>query len=444
MYSDPQTHFRDVPVSVTMEDDAKNSRDGNSNTDNEGTGNGSDTDHDQEQQGGARLLQVTMAEADPETAKEESVAVATEPEIKEKTIKAAPSDSIGSAEDEYVLQPPSSVSNDKSLENQIERDFQDLSEIERQQVYFDMRGEIFKAEPKTTSGSPDTPFPPTEGASKAITAPVSELDLEALNTELLRLLETPEEQQKNPFYQSIFKTISSSDSDFYANTPALRSKLLRAEHNNVQKAAKRTADFFSLLCELFGEKLLSRPIKLSDLSAAERQLQRKGYQQLFRFRDQSECRKSSSSSQEGERNNLEQQKQELLQGLDSGAGRRIAGSFDLCRCISTTEPAIDDETAKVRMTTLFSSFVWNLIYLSLSNTLFHLSFKTDSSVALSDASCFRRRRNTNARDCLHFYASFACCPKFPSDIMSSCDIIDSNKRVSTSRIINVIATANGK
>eukprot|EP00531_Pseudo-nitzschia_arenysensis_P006253 CAMPEP_0116133384 /NCGR_PEP_ID=MMETSP0329-20121206/10075_1 /TAXON_ID=697910 /ORGANISM="Pseudo-nitzschia arenysensis, Strain B593" /LENGTH=884 /DNA_ID=CAMNT_0003628007 /DNA_START=557 /DNA_END=3211 /DNA_ORIENTATION=- len=322
-----------------MEDDAKISRDGN--TDNEGTGNGSDTDHDQEQ-GGARLLQVTMAEADLET-KEETVVA--NPEIaKGDTTKTAPGDSIGSAEDEYVLQPPSSVSNDKSLESQIERDFGELSEIERQQVYFDMRGEIFKAEPKTASGSSNTSLPSMEDASKAITAPISESDLETLNSELLRLLENPEEQQKNPFYQSILKTISSSGSDFYANTPTLRSKLLRAEHNNIKKAAKRTADFFSLLCELFGEKLLSRPIKLSDLSATERQLQRKGYQQLFRFRDQSECRKSSNQERD---KNLEQ-KQEL-QGLDSGAGRRIAGSFDLCRCISTIEPATDDETSKTRV-----------------------------------------------------------------------------------------------
>ncbi len=431
MYFDSQTHYRDVPVSVTMEDDAKNSRDGSANI--EGTGNGSDTD---QEKGGPRILQVTMAEADPET-KEETV---TDPEItKGDTTKTTLGDSVGSADDEYVLQPPSSESIDKSLQNQIQRDFEALSEIERQQVYFDMRGEIFRDEPKTASASPGTPLPLMEGASKAFTAPVTESDLDALNGELVRLLENPTEQENNPFYQTILKTISSSGSDFYANTPALRSKLLRAEHNNVKKAAKRTADFFSLLCELFGEKMLSRPIKLSDLSSTERQLQRKGYQQLFRFRDQSECRKSS---QEREKNS--EQKPEL-QGLDSGAGRRIAGAFDLCRCISATEPAIDNETAKVSKHPLPVSFILfrKLRYLCLTLCSMLLCEK-DASVTLSDAGCVRRRRNSNPRDCVHFYVSFACCSQLPSNGMSSCYIFDSNNRDSTFRIVYAIATANGE
>ena len=346
MFFDSQTNnYRDVPVSVTMEDDPKNS-----------DGNGERSDTDQEQ-GGALLLQVTMAAADTE-GKNEMVADPTaypsnESKAEASTSRTMPSDSIGSssaADDEYVLQTPSlAASSDTRLQMQIERDFEELSEAERQRVYFDMRGEIFKAEKAATAASLDssptttttttTTTTANEESNKFIASPVSESDLEALNVELLRLLESSEEQENNPFYQTISKTLSSSGSDFYANSAALRSKLLRAEHRNVKKAAKRAASFFSLLCELFGEKMLSRPIRLSDLSPTERQLQRKGFQQLFRFRDQSEFRKAGQERKQG--SNLQ------LEDLESGAGRRIAGSFDLCRCVSTNEPTTDDETSKV-------------------------------------------------------------------------------------------------
>eukprot|EP00533_Pseudo-nitzschia_delicatissima_P003368 CAMPEP_0116092902 /NCGR_PEP_ID=MMETSP0327-20121206/8293_1 /TAXON_ID=44447 /ORGANISM="Pseudo-nitzschia delicatissima, Strain B596" /LENGTH=888 /DNA_ID=CAMNT_0003584365 /DNA_START=505 /DNA_END=3171 /DNA_ORIENTATION=+ len=331
-----------------MEDDPKNSGGGNDNdndNDNdERTGNSSDTD---QERGGALLLQVTMAAADTEE-KNEIVADPTaypsnESKAEASTSRTMPSDSIGisGADDEYVLRRPSSAaSSDKSLQLRIEQDFQELSEAERQQVYFDMRGEIFKAE---KDASPDSNSSPARNeAGRFIASPVSESDLAALNVELLRLLESSAEQENNPFYQTVFKTLTNSGSDLYANSAALRSKLLRAEHRDVKKAAKRTADFFSLLCELFGEKLLSRPMRLSDLSPTERQLQRKGFQQLFRFRDQSEYRKAGQELKQGS----ERQK---LQDLDSGAGRRIAGSFDLCRCVSTNEPTMDDETSKTRV-----------------------------------------------------------------------------------------------
>ena len=174
-------------------------------------------------------------------------------------------------------------------------------------------------------------------------APVSQDKIDALNNELLRLLDDPEEQQRNSYYERIRKTLTSSGSDFYANSFDFRKRFLRAERNDIKKAARRTADYLALLWESFGEKLLSRPILIADLSPTERQLQRKGYQQLFRFRDQSLHRNQTSEQKQG----TKQQPQQQLQDLDNGAGRRIAGSFDLCRCLSHTEPAIDDETTKV-------------------------------------------------------------------------------------------------
>lgn len=386
MYYTTQNSFADdVPVSVTMEDEPKVSRDGNGNGN--GNGNGSDAS-DQEQQPpnhGPRLLQVTLAPLEREGAEEEiggaaavgnnkadgveaaAAVVTAQPQQEQpqqeqppqfpSTAAAVATGADGTTEDEYVLQSPSAANDDKSLELQIARDLQELTEQQRHQVYLDMRGEIFKAEPRTsTTTNAESLIPPTT-IDRPIDAPVTEEELESLNTELYRLLKDPAEQQKNPLYEKLFETLSSSGSNYYANSTGFRTKLFRAEHRDVQKAAKRTADYLTLLWESFGPDLLSRPIKLSDLSPTERQLQRKGYQQLFKFRDQSKVRNSngpdpkppqpSEPEAPSEKSSQPQQSQKPLSDLDTGAGRRIAGSFDLCRCISTTEPAIDDETAKV-------------------------------------------------------------------------------------------------
>ena len=329
MFTDSHNYFRDVPVSVTMEDDAKV----------EQMGPSSDTDQEQR---GARILQVNIASMDSE-GKEGIAGGAGASKVK--TVRTEPDGSIDS--DDYVLQSPSAATGDKSLEMQIQRDFDGLTESERQKVYFDVRGDIFKAEPRTESDALATPLPMIESTNKLMDSPVLESELEALNRELYLLLESSEKQENNPLYQTILKILSSSGPDFYANSAGFRSKMLRAEHKDTKKAAKRTADFLVLLCELFGEKLLSRPIRLSDLSSTDRQLQRKGYQQLFRFRDQMQHRGKDQKQLSEQQLHQQQHLHQQLQELGTGAGRRIAGSFDLCRCISTIEPAIDDETSKV-------------------------------------------------------------------------------------------------
>jgi hypothetical protein len=267
------------------------------------------------------------------------------------------------AEDDYILQHPyAAATGDKSLEIQIERDLEDLSESERQQVYYDMRGEVFKAA-RTVSGSSSSVAADLTTMNGSVLynqasndASVSVTEIESLNRELFRLLEDPQEQQKNPVYKDIAKILSSSGSDFYANSIGFRTKLLRAELSDARKAARRTAGYLALLWESFGEKSLSRPIGLSDLSPTERQLQRRGYHQLFRFRDQSQYSRIQAHEQQQEQQSPEEQLQEhQLRDVDTGAGRRIAGSFDLCRCISTTEPAIDDAAAKVRIAVVICS-----------------------------------------------------------------------------------------
>lgn len=352
MYYQKPTYFsHDVPVSVTMDDDAKATRTGDGN----GNGNEMSSDASLQEQNVARLLQVRMAPGETEEKQEiggninrgfpnPTSSPPNEPNEPEASRADAPgaisgaTSTTNSTDEDFVLQPPSEALGDKGLEMQIERDLGDLSEMERRQVYFDMRGEIFKSEPRAASDSTSQ----IDSTYLADDSSVSQTELESLNRELLHLLENPEEQLKKPVYQNIRKTLTSSGSDFYANSIGFRTKLLRAECKDVGKAARRTADYLALLWESFGETLLSRPIRLSDLSPTERQLQRKGFQQLFRFRDQSQYRQRQSQEL---KTSSDQQQQ--LQELDSGAGRRIAGSFDLCRCVNTTEPAIDDDPAKV-------------------------------------------------------------------------------------------------
>ena len=405
MYFQRQTYFTDdVPVSVTMEEEIPTNTRSSADRNN-GHSTGTDSDSSVREQQAARLLQVTMATIDTHTHTHTDTPTHTHTQTQHEgreeigggitinTINtndssfaavdananpdADASDGVGTifpgaagsaannsgAEDDYILQGPyAAATGDKSLEIQIERDLEDLSESERQQVYYDMRGEVFKAA-RTVSGSSSSVAADLTTMNGSVLyhqasndASVSVTEIESLNRELFRLLEDPQEQQKNPVYKDIAKILSSSGSDFYANSIGFRTKLLRAELSDARKAARRTAGYLALLWESFGEKSLSRPIGLSDLSPTERQLQRRGYHQLFRFRDQSQYSRIQAHEQQQEQQSPEEQLQEhQLRDVDTGAGRRIAGSFDLCRCISTTEPAIDDAAAKVRIAVVICS-----------------------------------------------------------------------------------------
>ena len=304
------------------------------------------------------------------------------------------------------------TNNDRNLELKIERGCQQLSDVDRQQLDFDMRSNQYSStnasssvDSTTGTSAATTSASASTGAVGDAHAPLPPLppvvdaaDLaaktKALGRELTRLLEDPLEQLANPLYKPIAQALrnsgtvgvdgngtgngngnvdsndannnnsDSSDSGndlFYANSVNFRTKLLRAEHYNVDRAAKRTAGYLTLLWESFGKELLGRPILLSDLSPSERQLQRKGYQQIFRFRDQPMQQQQQNQQQTGGSgssgtggndspggNRLQQQYQQQ-HGIDTEAGRRIAGSFDLCRCTSTSEPSIDNETSKVRI-----------------------------------------------------------------------------------------------
>mmetsp|Transcript_23026 Transcript_23026/g.54361 ORF Transcript_23026/g.54361 Transcript_23026/m.54361 type:complete len:973 (+) Transcript_23026:86-3004(+) len=300
---------------------------------------------------GARLLQVTMAGVDPE----EKELIGGDGSIEAAVTAASASAAFPSSSEDFVLQSPipeTEVTDDRKFEMRIDQDRQKLDEIDRKRVDFDLRSGGIQSKAsvssvaRTTEGSGSSILPPPSVDMEAL-----KMQTESLGQELTRLLGDSEEQKKNPLYKTIGEVLTSADSNFYANSFGFRTKLLRAEHFDVEKAAKRTADYLTLLWESFGKEILGRPIQLSDLTTAERQLQRKGYQQLFRFRDQSKPKQSNRSSGSSTNNSQDQSQEQYQQQnrINTEAGRRIAGSFDLCRCTNTSEPAIENEISKLRV-----------------------------------------------------------------------------------------------
>jgi len=140
-----------------------------------------------------------------------------------------------------------------TVESQIKAEIEALPEEERLQAETDVRGENPVGEPLR----------------------LAQIELDSFDRELTKLV------QSNPQYHDLRSEL---DNDFVKDTQ-LRWKMLRAEYYDCRRAALRMAKFLELLQEVFGSYLLMRPIQLVDLSPEERQIQRRGLQQLFKFRD---------------------------------------------------------------------------------------------------------------------------------------------------------------
>lgn len=106
-------------------------------------------------------------------------------------------------------------------------------------------------------------------------SPLNIIEMELFDQELRKLLHI------HPVYQELIPSLEND----YVKDLELRSKMLMAENYDCERAAFRLAQYLKLLHEMFGPYLLARPIQLVDLTAEERQLQRRGLQQLFKFRD---------------------------------------------------------------------------------------------------------------------------------------------------------------
>ena len=111
-------------------------------------------------------------------------------------------------------------------------------------------------------------------------------------------LQTQIFHEHNPRYQFLRSCI---ENDFVKDTE-LRYKMIQATTSSsvevqqevtnddtttttlIYSAVNRFVDYMILLNEIFGPYLLERPIQLVDLTIQERQLQRRGLTQLFKFR----------------------------------------------------------------------------------------------------------------------------------------------------------------
>jgi len=73
----------------------------------------------------------------------------------------------------------------------------------------------------------------------------------------------------------------------YVNDTEFRMRFLRSELFDARKAATKLVDYLDVVCDLFGEYALQRPIQLSDFTEDEMQVFRIGNLQLLPFRDRS-------------------------------------------------------------------------------------------------------------------------------------------------------------
>lgn len=137
-----------------------------------------------------------------------------------------------------------------------------LPEAARRQIGLDLEG------PGQQVGSETTPSRSLEE---------TEADVDSLGRELHRVV------QSRPEFMHLLGPALDGD---VATDRHLRRRMLRAEHHDVRNAAVRLAGYLSLLQEAFGPDMMARPIRLADLTPAERQLQRRGTHQLFKFRDE--------------------------------------------------------------------------------------------------------------------------------------------------------------
>mmetsp|Transcript_27603 Transcript_27603/g.64807 ORF Transcript_27603/g.64807 Transcript_27603/m.64807 type:complete len:480 (-) Transcript_27603:197-1636(-) len=73
----------------------------------------------------------------------------------------------------------------------------------------------------------------------------------------------------------------------YVNTRDFRLRFLRSDFFDATKASRRIVTFLDIASELFGPKVLQRPIRMADFPKGEEQLLRVGNVQLLPFRDRS-------------------------------------------------------------------------------------------------------------------------------------------------------------
>ena len=97
-----------------------------------------------------------------------------------------------------------------------------------------------------------------------------------------------ERKEKYELFRQRYGTRDSSQiGGSYVNDVDFRLRFLRLRLFNAKKSARKMVAFLDMVCDLFGEYALQRPIRLSDFSEFEMQVIRAGNLQLLPFRDRS-------------------------------------------------------------------------------------------------------------------------------------------------------------
>ena len=121
---------------------------------------------------------------------------------------------------------------------------------------------------------------PTE-TPKLITISLEQLDFE------LGMIPT-NEKKMYALSQTIYGRKNSSEKGgSYVNDSEFRLRFLRCVLFDARMAAQRLVSFLAIICDLFGEYALKRPILLSDFTEEELHIFRMGNLQLLPFRDRS-------------------------------------------------------------------------------------------------------------------------------------------------------------
>ena len=157
---------------------------------------------------------------------------------------------------------------DVPTQTRIERELDHLSEEERQIIVRDVQGVV----PSSNNNSP-TGFL----SSRLRLSPNDNL----IPSFQYTLQHEIQNLQMQPGNEDLISVLSSSG---LANDTDLQKKMLLAEYNNVPCAVNRLIGYLRLLQDVLGPKTF-RAVSLADMSEQDRQLQRKGTIQLFKFRD---------------------------------------------------------------------------------------------------------------------------------------------------------------
>ncbi|VEU41737.1 unnamed protein product [Pseudo-nitzschia multistriata] len=153
-----------------------------------------------------------------------------------------------------------------SIDNMLAQEFLSLSFHDRNKINEEVHGVL-------CCSPAETP--------ELIAESIEKLDKE------LRLIPGSEKEMYSLSQSRFGRKNSSEEGGSYVNDKEFRLRFLRAELFDARMAASKMVAFLHVVCDLFGEYALQRPIRLSDFTEPELHTFRTGNLQLLPFRDRS-------------------------------------------------------------------------------------------------------------------------------------------------------------